>query len=202
MTLTWKKPKSDGGAKIDAYRILLKEDDKDWKEIAKVKGFDNEYKVKGLEPGKNYNFSVVAENKIGQSEALETSAPTVLKKKATKPSPPVGPIEFSEIQKSSVKIAWKPSENDGGSPITGYYIEQREASKSTWTRTDTVQPGITSYCVQRLKEKKEYYFRVSAENKIGRSDALESASVTIKSPYGKIFFWLCISSFRCIPNFQ
>ena len=102
-----------------------------------------------------------------------------------KPSAPVGPVEFSDIQKTSVVITWKPSENDGGSPLTGYYIEMREAPKSSWQRVTTVNPDITSYYVQNLKEKKDYSFKIFAENKVGRSDALVSEEITIKSSFGK-----------------
>jgi hypothetical protein len=182
--LAWNKPKEDGGSKINSYTVLMKEDDGEFKEIAKLKSFDNEYKVKGLEPGKNYKFAVIAGNKVGDSEATETTTPTVLKKKATKPSAPVGPIVFSDIQKTSVVITWKPCEDDGGAPLTGYYIEMREASKTSWSRVITVNADITSYCVQRLKDRQEYFFRVFAENKIGKSDALVSDGVTVKSPFG------------------
>ena len=103
---------------------------------------------------------------------------------SVKPSPPVGPVEFSDIQKTTVVITWKPSENDGGSPITGYYIEMREAPKSSWQRVTTVNADITSYCVQNVKEKKEYFFKIYAENKVGRSDSLLSEGVTIKSQFG------------------
>ena len=107
---------------------------------------------------------------------------------SVKPSAPVGPVEFSDIQKTSVVISWKPSENDGGSPITGYYIEMREAPKSSWQRVATTSPENTSHKVENLKEKKEYFFRISAENKVGRSDALVSDGVTIKSPFGNCSF--------------
>lgn len=186
--MTWKKPEKDGGSKVLSYYILKKEDDKEWKEITKLKAVEDDYKVKGLETGKKYKFAVVAENKIGRSEPTETSTAVELKKKATKPSPPVGPIVFSDIQKNSVVISWQPSETDGGAPLTGYYIEMREAPKSSWNRVTTVEPGVTTYCVQRLKEKQEYFFRVFAENKVGKSDALVSESVTVKSPYGKLFY--------------
>ena len=102
-----------------------------------------------------------------------------------KPSIPVGPVEFSDIQKNSVVITWKPSENDGGSPITGYYIEMREAPKSSWKRVATVGPDVTTYHVPNMKEKEEHFFKIYAENKIGRSDALTSDGVTVKSQFGK-----------------
>ena len=93
---------------------------------------------------------------------------------SVEPSPPVGPVEFSDIQKTSVVITWKPSENDGGSPITGYYIEMREAPKSSWQRVTTVDADITTFRVQNVKDKKEYFFKIYAENEVGRSDALVS----------------------------
>ena len=101
-----------------------------------------------------------------------------------KPSAPVGPVEFSDIKKDSVVISWKPSENDGGSPITGYYIEMREAPKSSWQRVKTVDANVTTYCIENVKENKEYFFNIYAENTVGRSDALTSSGVTIKSKFG------------------
>ena len=130
---------------------------------------------------------------------------------SVKPSAPIGPVEFSDIQKTSIVITWKPSENDGGSPLTGYYIEMREAPKSSWQRVTTVNPDVTSYCVQNLKEKKDYSFKIYAENKVGRSDALVSEEITIKSPFGKrivlhdhqlkcsilLFCYACLFSLTC-----
>ena len=107
---------------------------------------------------------------------------------SVKPSAPVGPVEFSDIQKNSVVITWKPSDSDGGSPITGYYIEMREAPKSSWKRVATVGPDVTTYNVPNMKEKEEHFFRVYAENKVGQSDALTSDGVTVKSKFGKKCF--------------
>ena len=103
-----------------------------------------------------------------------------------KPSAPVGPIKFSDINKTTVTLSWSPPESDGGSPLTGYYIEQQESGKYTFTKTGTTMADITTYCVQRLKEKQEYVFKVYAENKVGRSEALESKTVIVKSAFGKL----------------
>ena len=102
-----------------------------------------------------------------------------------KPSTPVGPIIFSDIENTSVTIAWKPSENDGGSPIKEYILEAKEARRATWSKVAKVKPDITSYSVQDLKEKQEYVFRVIAENDVGRSEPLVSENVLLKSPFGK-----------------
>lgn len=90
------------------------------------------------------------------------------------------------MTRSSVTLTWKPSEEDGGSEITGYVLEYREGFKMTWTPVKVVAPDITSYTAQNLKEGQEYVFRVMAENSVGRSDALESDKVTPKHPFGKL----------------
>ena len=85
LTLTWKPPKEDGGSKVEKYHIMMKEDDGDWNELATVKSYDNDYKVPNLKPDKKYDFAVVAENKAGRGDAIETLTPTVLKEKPKKP---------------------------------------------------------------------------------------------------------------------
>ena len=63
---------------------MMKEDDGEWKELATVKSYDNDYKVPNLKPGKKYDFAIVAENKTGRGDAIETVTPTVLKEKPKK----------------------------------------------------------------------------------------------------------------------
>ena len=79
--LTWKPPKQDGGSKIETYHIKMKEDDGEWVELAKVKGFEKDYKVENLKPGKSYLFAVTAENEVGQSQSVETTSAVVPKRK-------------------------------------------------------------------------------------------------------------------------
>ena len=69
---------------MEKYHIMMKEDDGDWKELATVKSYDNDYKVSDLKPDRKYSFAVVAENKAGRGDAMETVTPTVLKEKPKK----------------------------------------------------------------------------------------------------------------------
>lgn len=102
------------------------------------------------------------------------------------PSAPVGPLEFKDIQKSSVTVSWKPSEDDGGSPITHYVVEKREKSKPTWSYIDRIKSTTTQLTMTHLVEKTEYFTRVKAENKAGLSEPLEGdESVIPKSPFSK-----------------
>ena len=93
--MTWKPPKEDGGSKVEKYHIMMNEDDGDWKEITTVKAYDNEYRIPDLKPERKYSFAVVAENKAGRSDAMETMTPTVLKEKPKKPGTIVGLTLYS-----------------------------------------------------------------------------------------------------------
>lgn len=63
------------------------------------------------------------------------------------PGKPVGPLEAIDIQRTSITIRWKPPTDDGGSPLTGYLVEQRDAKRMMWTKVTTVKPDITTYQV-------------------------------------------------------
>ena len=99
----------------------------------------------------------------------------------------MGPLQVSDITKTSVKLTWKATPNDGGMAITGYYIEKMEKGQQQWHKVDEVGPTVYSYVVQNLNEGREYFFRVFAVNPIGLSKSLDvSASVLVKSKFGKL----------------
>lgn len=109
-----------------------------------------------------------------------------------KPSSPEGPIKFSDIQKTSLTMAWKSCKQDGGSPVINYILEKRETWKSTWMPVTTTKPDITSYCIQNLKDGQQMFFRVTAVNLVGKSEPLESDGITPKSPYSTYIIWFLI----------
>jgi titin len=68
------------------------------------------------------------------------------------PTKPTGPMDVSELTKTSAKLSWKPPSNDGGSPLTGYIIEKKEGRRTTWARCDKISPDVTTYNVKNLTE--------------------------------------------------
>ena len=90
---------------------------------------------------------------------------------------PEGPVEFSEITKDSVKLSWQPPNKDGGSPLTGYVIEQRDKRRSQWIKSGSVDKDTTTFVASKLLEDNEYVFRVTAVNAEGESQPLESKDV-------------------------
>lgn len=102
------------------------------------------------------------------------------------PAKPVGPLDISNVQRDSATLKWKAPKDDGGSPLTGYIIEKRDAKKTTWSKAGKVKPDTLEYVVDGLLENNEYFFRVIAENKAGQSEPLEADAATMaKSPYSE-----------------
>ncbi|VDP00825.1 unnamed protein product, partial [Schistosoma curassoni] len=75
ITLRWKAPEDDGGEPITNYVLQKRRKGSDnWE---KVSGFLNSPNatVRNLEEGTEYEFRVMAENAMGQSEPLITTQP-------------------------------------------------------------------------------------------------------------------------------
>lgn len=90
-----------------------------------------------------------------------------------------------DITKSSVALAWSRPKDDGGSAVTGYFVEYRLVSSDTWSRHET-QITSTMFTLYGLTPDLEYQFRIFAVNNIGESEAGPmSDSVTCKDPFGE-----------------
>ena len=84
------------------------------------------------------------------------------------PNPPSRP-NITSCNADCVSLAWKAPDKDGGSPVTHYVVECREANTSLWKLVNDSVVGTDLSISEGLKEDRSYEFRVFAENKIGRS---------------------------------
>jgi predicted phage tail protein len=86
----------------------------------------------------------------------------------------------------SCSLTWQEPESDGGSPITGYYIEKSTGYSSRFVKVTRDPITKTSKSFNDLVEGTEYEFRVLAENAAGISKPSETTGVfTAKDPFGK-----------------
>uniref|UniRef100_A0A8B9FQM1 Titin n=1 Tax=Amazona collaria TaxID=241587 RepID=A0A8B9FQM1_9PSIT len=185
ITLEWERPESDGGKEILGYWVEYRQSgESTWKKCNKERIKDRQFTVGGLLEATEYEFRVFAENQTGLSRPRRT-AMAVKTKLTYKPDKPVGPIVIESILKNSVVISWQPPEDDGGAMITSYIIEKREAKEGAeWQLVSSSISGTTCRIVN-LTENAGYYFRVSAQNTYGISEALEVSSVVVmKPPFG------------------
>uniref|UniRef100_A0A8V5GG56 Uncharacterized protein n=1 Tax=Melopsittacus undulatus TaxID=13146 RepID=A0A8V5GG56_MELUD len=125
-------------------------------------------KVTKLLEGNEYVFRVMAVNKYGVGEPLE-SEPILAKNPFVVPLPPKAP-EVTAITKDSMIVVWERPASDGGSEILGYVLEKRDKEGIRWTRCNKRLISELRYRVTGLIENHDYEYRVSAENAAGLSE--------------------------------
>jgi len=98
------------------------------------------------------------------------------------PGPP-DELKVTNITNTSCTLAWNAPQIDGGSLITGYYVEMY--NESDWIRIKEVP--ATAECridIDGLLEDAENVFRVSAVNNVGVGPP--SVSTLSVSTFGKL----------------
>ena len=111
--------------------------------------------------------------------------------KIAKPKPPRN-VHANEIYSDSCVLHWKPPEDDGGTPITNYIIEvdDKDDRGSKWTHYADVSPEEVAKKIDGLKKGHKYKVRVTAVNKMGKSEPTEIAEPFVaKDPWGE---FLCL----------
>ena len=93
-------------------------------------------------------------------------------------------LRVTGTTENSVSLSWEPPRENGGSEVTGYVLEKRDALRMGWQSAGTT--SNTSYTFTRLSEGVQYVFRVAAENRIGAGIPEElSQAIAAKSPHGQ-----------------
>lgn len=83
-------------------------------------------------------------------------------------------------------MSWSRPKDDGGSRVTGYYIERKETSTDKWVRHNKTHITTTMYTVTGLVPDAEYQFRIIAQNDVGLSETSPASEpVVCKDPFGK-----------------
>ena len=103
------------------------------------------------------------------------------------PSPPQK-LRVTDVTSRSVTIQWEPPANTGGSELIGYVVEKRlstQSSSAKWTRVVTLDTYCQQYCIDNLKEKSEYIFRVLDENAVGLSAPAVTENIVLKTHASK-----------------
>ncbi len=192
-TLQWEPVLKDGGLPVKSYTIevcekgkLAKGETRSWKVLKEnIPLINTSYIVNDLDEGHEYLFRISAVNEKGMGEPKSIEKPVVPRQKVQPPSSPTGPLKVVSQEDGEVTISWNGSQNNGGSELTNYIIEVRDALKSGWTQVASVNPFTNQYKITGLNENSEYYIRVKAQNEANlTSQPLElESSLLVKSQY-------------------
>lgn len=69
----------------------------------------------------------------------------------------------------------------------GYVIEKQLNATNKWFKVATLEPTVMQYCIENLKEKSEYFFKIYAENCIGLSEPVETKLVSLLTHASEYF---------------
>uniref|UniRef100_A0A674PIR4 Titin n=1 Tax=Takifugu rubripes TaxID=31033 RepID=A0A674PIR4_TAKRU len=171
--LNWLHPTHDGGAKIEYFIIQKRETSRlAWTNVA-TDLQANRFKVTKLLKGNEYIFRVMAVNKYGVGEPVE-SEPVICANPYV-PSDPPGQPEVTTITKDSMVVCWERPEHDGGSRINTYVIERRDKTGLRWVKCNKRSVTDLRFKASGLTTGHEYEFRVFAENNAGLSQPSPSS---------------------------
>ena len=102
-----------------------------------------------------------------------------------KPGPPRD-VHVTSAVDNSVSLSWSAPRDDGGSDVTQYVVEKREALRMSWQPAATVSARTTSATIGGLDQGVMYVFRVSAVNSVGTGPPEElSKAIAPKSPHSE-----------------
>lgn len=78
--ISWNPPEDDGGSPLTTYILEKKESTRTyWSNIDRIPASVTSYKIQGLTEDTEYDFRVIAVNRIGASEPLVSDLTTMAK---------------------------------------------------------------------------------------------------------------------------
>jgi len=126
----------------------------------------NRFVVHGLTPGDTYVFRVQAANVFGLSDESQESSPIMAEPALATPSAPHG-ITMLSCDGASITLAWRSPKHCGGSRVTAYYVDKRDADSLVWKEVNLAAITDRVCTVDNLSAGTFYEFKVQAANLAG-----------------------------------
>lgn len=96
---------------------------------------------------------------------------------------PVTDLKPVVVTRKMIFLNWDDPEDDGGSDLTGFIVERRDAKMHTW-RQPVETASSKCECVG-IMEGQDYMFRVIAKNKYGMGPPVELGPIKAVDPQGE-----------------
>ena len=177
INLSWTAPARNGGTRITGYRIEESPDGtSSWTDlVTDTSDTRTIYSHAGLSGGTTRHYRVSAINSNG------AGAPSSVDSATTGTSVPGAPTALSARASGTtqVDLSWTAPASDGGSPVTGYRIEESPDGNSGWTvLVATTGSPATTYSRTGLPSGATRHYRVAAVNTNGAGAPSNTASTT------------------------
>ena len=165
INLSWTAPTDTGGSPITGYKIESSPDGTNWTTLeANTNGPATTYAHTGLAAGTTRYYRVSAINTNGAGAPSNVDGATT---GTTVPGAPTG-LQATASGNTQIDLSWTAPGNTGGSPITGYRIEESPDGNSNWTTLEANTNGpATTYAHTGLAAGTTRHYRVSAINSNG-----------------------------------
>jgi hypothetical protein len=150
-------------------------DGRDWVEVERTDSDTRTCTITHLRQDIDYSFRVSGYNRIGQGRSRDIDTSVKAKSPFSKPNQPLGPLNITNVTRSTVDLSWTSSSTTNDIPMTNYFVEKFR--DGIWIKVARLPSTSTSLKVFNLIENKETLFRVSAENRFGVSQPLQSMHV-------------------------
>lgn len=163
--LQWQEPKDKDD--ILGYYLYYSEAGKqDWRTVNNKPFTKTRFIVHGLKSRTEYVFRVKSVSRAGNSVYSTESQPILVKAAIHVPSAPSA-IALLLCTGSEMVLGWRAPARNGGDPVRGYYLDQREKGMNTWREVNVKPAKERRYKVCGLTSGHFYHFRVFAANVTG-----------------------------------
>uniref|UniRef100_A0A3Q3JD96 Titin n=1 Tax=Monopterus albus TaxID=43700 RepID=A0A3Q3JD96_MONAL len=181
-------PFQEPGA-ILGYHLERKEKNIEWKKDGQALKETTRLNVSSTPSSTKLYIKDANKEDSGKYTVTATSTAGMAKEEITviildKPGPPTGPVKIEEVSSNYVSLSWEPPEYTGGCQINNYIVEKRDTTTTAW-HIVSATIARTTIKVTKLKTGVEYQFRVSAENRYGKSSAIVSPAVIAQYPFSE-----------------
>ena len=135
------------------------------------------YVLVPADAGKTIKVRVSFTDDANNEESLTSAATAVVA--ATKPDAPQN-VRVAPHDANSLDVSWEAPSSDGGSAVTGYKVQRKEATGSWDTPADVSEETVTGNArtITGLTEGVAYAVRVIATNDVGDGPASDEATGT------------------------
>ncbi|XP_041798194.1 myomesin-3 [Chelmon rostratus] len=165
MLLQWQEPK-DKEDILGYYLYYSQTGKQNWEIVNNKPVTKNRFTVHGLKTRGEYVFRVKSVSRAGNSNYSNESQPVLVKSAIYVPSAPSA-IALLLCTGSEMVLGWRAPAHNGGDPVRGYYLDQREKGMKTWREVNVKPAKERQFKVRNLTSGHFYQFRVFAANMAG-----------------------------------